>query len=827
MLEHFIPPHSVPRWLLAFTFGLLAIGGYALAQGSVQPEPRTASSQQVGASYLNDLTVSVGGGDLGTTIPLNTSPLKHNNGSVAYNVRMAITITRPDASVISYKQLTDMDGRIRGEIYNSVINQTGTYSITVQVDGGGPSDSATFPIRERAQLDRDDQVFTGENQTFRNAADSATAFRVQNASGDTILNVDTTTDMVTIANLTVNGTCTGCGVGSSESLQEAYDNGNTVTTTDARDVDFTLADTATDANFLVDIATGSTGKFAVQAGGVDTFSIGSTGVARFQNTTNSAAAFDIRGSSGTPIFVADTSDSRIYIGDPSPDTSATLLALDIKTSAGDPTGRNGGMYYNSEGSDDKFRCYENGAWKNCITPSVWQQDATFSELIEPVSSSHTGILFGDDAALYRSAPDTLATDDDFTFRDGTNDIITVDPDATGIGAAGDGPTLGINVPGGVFPGIEIESDQVQGGAIGLKGSGGEYVIGNANDDLFFHNPITLETSWLLGDGQFRLGSTATHPLDLNRKTDDGSLINFNRDGSFVGDITVSAGTVSYNAFSGSHYARTSEDIEPGLLVSMTGENGRLGDREEAEILYGIEKTAQANDSAVLGTYLSLQKPAQGQESASNPSLVTAVGNGEVWVTDTGSDIAPGDSLVSSDAAGHAMKDPGTYAVSHVIAKAAEPVDWDDVTEEADGRKHAKISVLFGAFDKVNVQGDTNAMSAGTSLIDVLFDGSEQQDTLQVTELATVGELIVEGDATFEGTVELNDKIRGKNVEVRDGYRYLEVTFPEPQPDADYAVSISPSWVTAYGVSEKTAEGFRIEFAEAAPADATFDWFVLR
>ena len=555
-----LPHRTAHRWLLAVAFGLLAIAGFALAQISAQPEPRTAGSQQVGASYLNDLTVSVGGGDLDSTLPLNTSPLKNDDGSVAYDIRMAITITRPDASVVSYKQLTDMDGRIRGQIYDSVIDQTGTYSIEVGVDEGGPSDTATFTIRERAQLDRDGQVFTGDDQTFRNAANSTTAFRVQDAGGATILNVDTTTDTVTIANLTITGSCAGCGAGGSESLQDVYDNGNTVTTTNGRDLDFTLADTATDANFTVDIATGSTGKFAVQAGGTDTFSVNGTGTARFQNTANSAAAFDIRSSSGMPIFVADTTDSRIYIGDPSADTAATLLALDIKTSAGDPTGRNGGMYYNSNGSDDKFRCYENGTWKDCITPSVWQQDATSSHLLEPVSGSHTGILFGDDASLYRSAPDTLATDDHFTFRDGTNDIITVDPDATGIGVAGDGPTLGINVPGGVFPGIEIESDQVQGGAIGLKSSGGEYVIGNANDDLFFHNPITLETTWLLGDGQLRLGSTATHPLDLNRKTDDGSLVNFNRDGSFVGDITVSAGTVSYNAFSGSHYARASEDI---------------------------------------------------------------------------------------------------------------------------------------------------------------------------------------------------------------------------------------------------------------------------
>jgi hypothetical protein len=51
-------------------------------------------------------------------------------------------------------------------------------------------------------------------------------------------------------------------------LQNAYNNGNTITTTDNRDLSFTLADTATDSNFTVTTANGSTGSsvFALGAG---------------------------------------------------------------------------------------------------------------------------------------------------------------------------------------------------------------------------------------------------------------------------------------------------------------------------------------------------------------------------------------------------------------------------------------------------------------------------------------------------------------------------------------------------------------------------------
>jgi hypothetical protein len=65
---------------------------------------------------------------------------------------------------------------------------------------------------------------------------------------------------------------------STVTLQNAYANGNTITTTDARDLSFTLADTTTDSNFLINIATGSTGKFAVQNNGTDVLTVTSSGI---------------------------------------------------------------------------------------------------------------------------------------------------------------------------------------------------------------------------------------------------------------------------------------------------------------------------------------------------------------------------------------------------------------------------------------------------------------------------------------------------------------------------------------------------------------------
>jgi hypothetical protein len=79
-------------------------------------------------------------------------------------------------------------------------------------------------------------------------------------------------------------------------------------------------------------------------------------------------------------------------GDINTDTTPSLLVLDHKSSSGDPSGTNGAMYYNAV--DNKFRCYENGAWSNCITSmplSVVAGSDTSNSTITP--SNVTGMSF--------------------------------------------------------------------------------------------------------------------------------------------------------------------------------------------------------------------------------------------------------------------------------------------------------------------------------------------------------------------------------------------------------------------------------------------------
>ena len=218
------------------------------------------------------------------------------------------------------------------------------------------------------------------------------------------------------------------------------------------------------------------------------------------------------------------------------------------------------------------------------------------------------------------------------------------------------------------------------------------------------------------------------PFTFSRLAHDGTIIIFKSASGDTGSISVSGGTVSYNTFTGSHYCEPPSDAVPayGELISFTGTNKYLNDvysptdkwrQGEAdqgkcsqsdvgnvrplsfyggagtgEIIYGVERTTTANDRKVLGAYFLAQPD--------KPDLAAAVGNYDIWVVDKGANIAVGDWLISSDVAGHAMRDDGTtYSTAYVFAMSTENVDWSTVTDTVSGTstKKKKISVLFERF----------------------------------------------------------------------------------------------------------------------------------
>lgn len=80
------------------------------------------------------------------------------------------------------------------------------------------------------------------------------------------------------------------------------------------------------------------------------------------------ALFDVDDAAGISLFTIDSLNDRIYIGNATADTLGTVLVLDTKSGATDPTGVNGAMYYNAALA--QFRCFRDTGWEACATKPI-------------------------------------------------------------------------------------------------------------------------------------------------------------------------------------------------------------------------------------------------------------------------------------------------------------------------------------------------------------------------------------------------------------------------------------------------------------------------
>jgi hypothetical protein len=123
--------------------------------------------------------------------------------------------------------------------------------------------------------------------------------------------------------------------------------------------------------------TGATaGIIDLQRNGGSVFNINNNGETIFKPQADSTTVWRVQNAGATlTMLQVDTSNNIIYVGGSSADTTAVLFVFDEKSSAGDPTGVNGGVYYNS--SWHLYRCFRgvnatvaDGRWEPCGTPAI-------------------------------------------------------------------------------------------------------------------------------------------------------------------------------------------------------------------------------------------------------------------------------------------------------------------------------------------------------------------------------------------------------------------------------------------------------------------------
>jgi hypothetical protein len=117
-------------------------------------------------------------------------------------------------------------------------------------------------------------------------------------------------------------------------------------------------------------------------------------------------------------------------------TTGALLVLDTKTNSGDPSGVNGGMYYNS--SLGTIRCYENGVWRNCGGRDYMQASLEANQTTNISSNDHvkfdtTESSIGSSISRSGAAYPSLGR---FTLAAGATYKLEANVDFVGFSAAG-------------------------------------------------------------------------------------------------------------------------------------------------------------------------------------------------------------------------------------------------------------------------------------------------------------------------------------------------------------------------------------------------------
>jgi hypothetical protein len=209
-------------------------------------------------------------------------------------------------------------------------------------------------------------------------------------------------------------------------------------------------------------------------------------------------------------------------------------------------------------------------------------------------------------------------------------------------------------------------------------------IGNATASYAFHINENRAANYVFGvtnDGN----NADRYGMIMRLGTDDGSSTNTyiafdDGDGSGVGAITGSGGTITYATFTAVHPAILPDaDNENGYAygtlldtTEITYSKRKNGQETERGIRYKVVKSASANSRAVLGAY------AGKDPKYDNEHLVNVLGDGHILCNNSGGNIAVGDGVCTSATVGIGQK--ATASPSMIIGIAQEAVTFANNTE---------------------------------------------------------------------------------------------------------------------------------------------------
>ena len=426
----------------------------------------------------------------------------------------------------------------------------------------------------------------------------------------------------------------------------------------------------------------------------------STGNTSIGNTTGMVTITS--GTGNINLLANGTSTGNVQIGDGGA-ASATPDLLVLDTGTADPTGVNGATYYNT--TSNKFRCYENGAWKDC--------DTGLDNIKTAQSNNISTIGTTESSFLSVSITPTSTT---------KNIWITAS-----MGVSNNSTNSNITLR--IRRGADCTGTQVGSDVTWTSKKDGNL------DSNGVVNVIDSPSSVLATTYQLCAVST--------------NIINSN--GAESRQIT--AAEVKMGADLAEVYNSVHGSIEPGKVVSI-----------DYSIEGGVRESSTSYDTGVLGVISSNPGIILSSNSVlgTTPVMVALSGRVPVKVTAENGEIKPGDYLTSSSVLGVAMKATKAGAI---IGTAMTGFGGDGVGEVIVFVKNGVSNGQIAEGSSAEILNNLMTLPQPTETTDIseimtdrLVAGLEI-----ITPRLTTQNLLVSGDATISGIL-YADTIKANRIE---------------------------------------------------------------
>ena len=536
--------------------------------------------------------------------------------------------------------------------------------------------------------------------------------------------------------------------------------------------------------------TGAT-TFTSDAGSALTIDSGTTGALNFGtganaktiaigNTTGTTAVNINSGTGNVNFTVGPTSSSgKVQIGN-SATTTPDLLVLDNGTA--DPAGTNGASYYNT--STNKFRCYENSAWKDCDTTGLNNIKTSQSNTSASLSTTETSYL-----------------------------SVTIIPTST---------TKNIWITGSM-----VVSNNSSNATVTLRVRQGSDCTGaQVGSDVNFKSKKDRNANYM---GVVNVIGSPSTTSAVTYQFCAVATATISTNGAESRQIT--AAEVKLGADLAEVYNSLDATLEPGEVVVFDG-----------AVVAGAKRSEQAYQNDLLGVVST--NPGMvlsGPSGPGKPILVALSGRVPVNVSTENGAIEQGDSLTSSSIPGVAMKATNAGAT---IGTAMTSFNGEGVGTVVVFVKNG--TSLGNNVEGINTLMQLLGGS-GSSSDELLIASQEIMDSSNSAELTDksiieknligyitrtisdlfkdavefFGKVIFHSEVSFLGRPTFNSD-SGGFAEIKAGALEVIVNFDQEYENIPI-ITGSPDAAVIYAISDVDTKGFKIKLSQAETRDIRFGW----